>query len=400
MRRNSLLMLVGVAAAVTIVAVHPWSSPGSTSASSESSAPADAPRLQSASASASASASTASDLPAPGSAATSASVRPPSPSSSVLRRAAAAAVGAKSTPTPARAGATTAAARPSASPSIGARPTASAQATAAAHPAATSTPSPTPKPTAKPTPKPTPTPTTTPTSTPTPTQPAPGDPPAAHFGLSTWNLETPVGSGGAVDIITPKQLTAGFTSANFYGDAGPSMVFWAPVTGAKEGQAQFARAELRQLLPKQNASSWTAGADGGSHVENATVSMLQVPSDGRVVIGQLVDSDIVQPLVKVEYNNGSILATLRTSASNATYTNYTVTTGIPLNTRFSYQIQLLASDQLTVTANGQSRTFTLDSSFASTAFFFKAGDYPQDNVGPATEGGRVAFYALSVTPAD
>ena len=79
---------------------------------------------------------------------------------------------------------------------------------------------------------------------------------------------------------------------------------------------------------------------------------------------------------------------------------YTVATGIPLNTRFTYQIQLLANDQLTVTANGHQWTHTLDPSFASTAFFFKAGDYPQDNVGPSTEGGRVAFYALSLTPAD
>jgi hypothetical protein len=45
--------------------------------------------------------------------------------------------------------------------------------------------------------------------------------------------------------------------------------------------------------------------------------------------------------------------------------------------------------------NGSSVTHSLNSSWNSDTYYFKAGTYPQDNAGTSSEGSRVAFYSLS-----
>ncbi|MBL3940656.1 polysaccharide lyase family 7 protein, partial [Bacteroides thetaiotaomicron] len=52
------------------------------------------------------------------------------------------------------------------------------------------------------------------------------------------------------------------------------------------------------------------------------------------------------------------------------------------------------------TANGTTKTFTMDSSFDGESFYFKAGDYDQTAVSgtPLTTPGTVVkFYALTLT---
>ena len=69
--------------------------------------------------------------------------------------------------------------------------------------------------------------------------------PSDNFDLSHWSLTLP--DQGA-SVITPAQLTAGFTNSWFYSGADGAMVFWCPVTGGTTSASDYPRSELRELL--------------------------------------------------------------------------------------------------------------------------------------------------------
>src|SRR5262249_12958987 len=133
----------------------------------------------------------------------------------------------------------------------------------------------------------------------------------------------------------------------------------------------------------------------------------QVPSTGKIVIGQIHDNGAGgisdQPLIKLvyEYNSttgtATIVAQIRSTPTSSN-TNYTLATGIKLNTQFSYQIELRSDLTLSVQINGVTQySKPIDPIWESQGMYFKAGSYVQDNVGTSTEGGEVSFYALTVT---
>jgi len=72
---------------------------------------------------------------------------------------------------------------------------------------------------------------------------------------------------------------------------------------------------------------------------------------------------------------------------------------VGLNKDFDYQIKL-QDGLLSITVNGATQSenvFKLDPAWADQTLYFKAGVYPQDNKGPASEGARVSFSKLQVT---
>jgi secreted protein with Ig-like and vWFA domain len=95
---------------------------------------------------------------------------------------------------------------------------------------------------------------------------------------------------------------------------------------------------------------------------------------------------------------GILVAQVRPTPSSTSNVNYTIATNIKLGAQFSYRIQLQADLTLSVQVNGVTAySAPIDSSWQTQGLYFKAGAYVQDNVGLSTEGGRVAFYALSVS---
>lgn len=129
--------------------------------------------------------------------------------------------------------------------------------------------------------------------------------------------------------------------------------------------------------------------------------MNQVPSNGKLVIGQIHSYQSTEPLLKVEYQykdrlkSGAIVAKLRRSP-NAEIEVITVAEGVQLNQRFNYTIELTAAGDLTVNAYEHVWNVRLDQAWSSKLLYFKAGVYVQDNTGFASEGGAATFYQLSI----
>jgi len=223
---------------------------------------------------------------------------------------------------------------------------------------------------------------TSPTPTPTPT-PAGSRPPGQNFNLSNFHLQTPFASGSSIQIISQPQL-ATYTSSVFYTAADGAMTFWCPVNGATTSGSSYPRSELRDL------NEWTVSS---THTLTASCRVLQQPSNGNTIIGQVHGNISGSELCKLRWSNGRVEAGVKPQLGGSEFRifigNYS------LGTLLNYTIRV-SNHLLTVTVNGSTVTHNLNSSWdADSRYYFKAGTYPQDNVGTSSEGSRVAFYSLS-----
>jgi hypothetical protein len=221
----------------------------------------------------------------------------------------------------------------------------------------------------------------------------PAKPPGQNFDLTHWKLTLPEPGAPEISAAT---LTAGYTSQWFYTGPDGAMTFWCPVTGGTTSGSTYPRSELREMLnPTSSSSNWTSY---GTHILRAVCRVTQVPSSGKIIIGQ-IHAYNGNPLVKLQWSGGKIENLVKNSPTNSTDTKYTLLTGLALGTTITYEI--LAQDGVvTVTANNVPSTqnfLASDPLWAGETFYFKAGDYVQDNVGTNTEGGIVSFTSLTTT---
>ncbi|MFC5695019.1 polysaccharide lyase family 7 protein [Pseudomonas sp. GCM10022186] len=215
--------------------------------------------------------------------------------------------------------------------------------------------------------------------------------------LSTWNLTLPVGE-PAITIETTA-LLGGYRD-QFFQPTTDSLFFWTPVNGTTTANASYPRTELRETYADGRLRNWTyAGAD---NVLSANLSVSQVPSTGKIVIGQIHAYGSTSPLLKLEYqfktktNTANIVAKVRNSPNDGTSTVIPLLSGIPLNQRFSYVIDLSPNGQLSVMVNSSLWSQQLSSEWAPKPLYFKAGVYTQDNTGYETEAGAATFYNLKI----
>jgi hypothetical protein len=213
----------------------------------------------------------------------------------------------------------------------------------------------------------------------------PSKPPGQNFDLSNFKLQTPLsdGNGGILEVPQPQLAT--YTSSNFFTAGDGAMVFWCPDNGATTGGTSFPRSELRDL------SEWTF-TDGIHHVETATCKVLQQPSTGEIIIGQIHGPSSGTEALKLRWTNGTIQLGYKTSV-NGTEQKVTITTA-NLGDLLNYTLEE-QNHVITATVNGHSVSRTLDSSWNTQQMYFKAGDYNQDNSSSGTDGAKVAFYSLN-----
>ena len=114
--------------------------------------------------------------------------------------------------------------------------------------------------------------------------------------LSTWNLSIPVGS-PPTTIETPR-LLSGFNDQYFQAE-GSDVQFWTPVTGSRTENAIYPRSELRETYADGRLRNWTYPE--ADNFLRATLTVNQVPSSGKIVIGQIHAYDSQKPLIKLEY---------------------------------------------------------------------------------------------------
>jgi hypothetical protein len=215
--------------------------------------------------------------------------------------------------------------------------------------------------------------------------------------LATWNLSIPEGSPPAT-IETPR-LAQGFKDRYFSSDAA-TLSFWAPVTGSRTANAIYPRSELRETYSDGTARNWQYSA--ADNILRASLTVNQVPSTGKIVIGQIHNKDSNNPMVKLEYqyktstSTGNIVAKVRMRPDDEEGQVITIATGVPLNSNFSYQIHLSPKGALGISAVGYNWRTTIDPSWKTKPLYFKAGAYVQDNTGYPTEGGKVTFKMLEI----
>ena len=215
--------------------------------------------------------------------------------------------------------------------------------------------------------------------------------------LSTWNLSIPEGSPPAT--IETSQLMQGFQDPYFHSDSG-TVFFWAPVTGATTANAIYPRSELRETYSDGTLRNWLYPAADNKLA--ATLAVSQVPSTGKVVIGQIHTKNSTSPMVKLEYqyktysSTGNIVAKVRMRPDDETGQVITIATGIKLNQSFSSLIHLSPAGVLTINGAGYQWSSPISSTWSDKPLYFKAGVYVQDNTGYPTEGGTVTFSLLDI----
>ncbi|MHC8307772.1 polysaccharide lyase family 7 protein [Pseudomonas sp. PB3P13] len=215
--------------------------------------------------------------------------------------------------------------------------------------------------------------------------------------LATWNLSVPVGS-PPYTVATTKLVT-GFKDQHFHAKSG-TLFFWSPVTGTRTENAKYARTELRETYSNGTLRNWYyPDADNSLH---ATLAVNQVPSSGKIVIGQIHAFQSEKPMVKVEYQyktdskTGNIVAKVRMRPDDGEGRVITVATGVKLNQEFSYLIHLSPGGALGVSAAGYQWNTDISAKWRVKPLYFKAGVYVQDNTGYTSEGGKVTFSKLDI----
>ena len=215
--------------------------------------------------------------------------------------------------------------------------------------------------------------------------------------LATWNLSVPVGS--PPYTVETTKLVKGFKDQYFHSNSG-TLFFWSPVTGTRTENAKYARTELRETYSNGTLRNWYyPDADNSLR---ATLAVKQVPSSGKIVIGQIHAYQSQKPMVKVEYQydtgskNGDIVAKVRMRPDDDEGRVITVATGVKLNQEFSYLIHLSPGGALGISAAGYQWNTDISAKWRVKPLYFKAGVYVQDNTGYTSEGGKVTFSKLDI----
>ncbi|MCY1399826.1 Alginate lyase [compost metagenome] len=215
--------------------------------------------------------------------------------------------------------------------------------------------------------------------------------------LATWNLSVPVGSPPAT--IQTSRLVDGYKSKYFNSENG-ALFFWAPVTGSKTENAIYPRTELRETYSNGTLHNWTFPS--ADNTLRATLAVHQVPSSGKIVIGQIHAYQSTKPLVKLEYQyksskkTGNIVAKVRIRPDDDEGKVIIVAENVALDRQFSYLIHLSPGGALGIGAAGSHWDSPISLTWRNKPLYFKAGVYTQDNTGYTTEGGKVTFYKLDI----
>jgi len=213
--------------------------------------------------------------------------------------------------------------------------------------------------------------------------------------LTVWNITLPV--------QTPAQVVATKAMPNlqnkYFNRTGERIVFWAPVTGSHTGKSDFPRSELRETSKDGKLRNWRYNS--GVNTLKGTLSVNQVPSEGRVVVAQIHAKDAPTPLLKLVYRyakgTGNIDVEYRVKPNDKKSPVLFSVPNVALNKVFNYSLQMDKQGKLTVLIDNVGKQVKLDSSWYAYDFYFKAGVYTLDNVGNASEGGKVTYTKLDVS---
>lgn len=169
--------------------------------------------------------------------------------------------------------------------------------------------------------------------------------------------------------------------------------YWCSVVGDTSGSSSSPRTEGRQTLPDSGESyNWTV--DGDVHAMWGIVRVELAPSSGKVIVGQLHAHKAPNPFLMVTWWNGVARIDMRTTPTGTA----TKVLSVPceLGEAFDYELTVDSWGTLHIFLNGLTKTVQIDTAWNVYPFYFKAGAYVIDNVGPVTEGGWVVYEQFDV----
>ena len=256
--------------------------------------------------------------------------------------------------------------------------------------------------------------------------------PAENFDLTYWKITYPDASEAYPPAVVANE---------FYTDeATGAMVFECVNRGERTSNStKYARSELREMLRGTNDSIGTKSLGNNWVISAANLSMQQdagavdgnmkatvavdavstTYSDGndfmvgRVIVGQIHGSDN-EPF-KIYYrklpgnSKGSVYFSYEDSRVEEYYEFFGSRStdadnpddGIALGEKWSYEVDVSGRDMtVTVTkedGTSKSRTITWSSEYDNDWFYFKAGNYNQNNGGEPGDYAQVSIFALDVT---
>jgi hypothetical protein len=136
----------------------------------------------------------------------------------------------------------------------------------------------------------------------------------------------------------------------------------------------------------------------GTHILDAQCKVTQIPSTKKTIVGQIHSfTGNAYPLIKLQFNDGRVEALVKQSPNLPADTKFTFA-NVGLSNHISYQIKMV-DGLLSMSVNGIRQSvnvFQTDPAWTNHTFYFKAGNYCQDNSGASSEGAVVSFYRLSV----
>jgi hypothetical protein len=215
--------------------------------------------------------------------------------------------------------------------------------------------------------------------------------------LGSWNLSIPIGS--PPKTIETSQLMHGYDGKYFESHSN-RIFFWSPVTGSRTENAKYPRSELRETWSDGTLHNWKY--PDADNFLNATLEVNQVPSSGKIVIGQIHAYESTEPMLKVEYQYkkkqqaGNIVVKVRNRFDDNHSRVIKLAEGVPLNERFKYIIHLSRRGELSVSARDMNWKTQVSATWRDKPLYFKAGVYTQDNKGYSNEGGKATFYNLDI----
>ena len=166
--------------------------------------------------------------------------------------------------------------------------------------------------------------------------------------------------------INSSALASAFSDPYFYLNNSNQIVFTAPSNGATTSPGvgtNDTRSELREEYygpGYSNGSDWDSTI-AGTLTATCAVNATSADTD-EATIGQIHGQN--EPFVLLEYlpaSSSIAVSILTTNTTDSGSTSTTMATGISLGTTVDYKLQFSGST-VTVTVNGNTQTFTVDSS--------------------------------------
>jgi hypothetical protein len=216
--------------------------------------------------------------------------------------------------------------------------------------------------------------------------------PSGPIDLTGWKLSIPERNvKGEAASIEPASTRAPWLTSTPEG----ALMFWAPTTGAATRNSEHPRTELQSL------TAFPAG--DAQHTLRASLTLLQLPRDGRgIILGQIHGAADIRsvPYVMLRVQDDELRVVVKQVLSRNDLIEYPLLHGIGVNSRIDYTIADLGNGMMlfSATSDGTTRQAKarVPSAFRGAPVRFQAGDYQQANTsGGAQDGGRVVFHGLA-----